>query len=144
MSYHVLVLRDSFTLQSTVGKLFINGKYFCETLEDVSRGYGVKIPAKTCIPTGSYRINVTWSPRFQKELPIIFNQANGFELVNKGISFKGIRTHGGNVEGHSDGCILVARHRLSQDLIQGSMSDQLTTELISFGRDGYITVVNQI
>lgn len=144
MSYHLLLIRDSFSLQSTLGKLYINGNYFCETLEDVSRGYGVKINAKTCIPEGTYRMNVTWSPRFGKELPIIFNQANGFELVNRGISFKGIRTHGGNHEGNSEGCILVAKNRLNSDLIQGSMSDQLTTELISFGKAGFITVVNKI
>lgn len=143
MSYHVLLIRDTFTETTTTGKLYINGNYFCETLEDASRGMNVKVDAKTCIPDGTYLMNVTFSPRFQKELPIIYNQANGFELIAGGISFKGIRTHGGNTHVNSEGCVLVAKERVHSELIKGSVSDQLTTELISFGKSGYITVINK-
>jgi hypothetical protein len=143
MSYHVLIIRDTFTETTTTGKLYINGNYFCETLEDASRGLNVKVDAKTCIPEGTYFMNVTHSPRFEKELPIIFNQPNGFELINGGISFKGIRTHGGNTHANSEGCILVAKQRVNAELIKDSMSDKLTIELISLGKAGYITVINK-
>lgn len=54
---------------------------------------------KGAIPAGRYRVVVTWSPRFKKELPVLV-RVPGFE---------GIRIHGGSRPEHSAGCILVAK-----------------------------------
>lgn len=50
----------------TIGKLYINGKYFCDTLEDTDRGLTsamnimkiktIKVFGKTAIPTGVYDV----------------------------------------------------------------------------------------
>ena len=40
----------------TIGKLYINGDYFCDTLEDVVRPIGEKVYGKTAIPEGTYTI----------------------------------------------------------------------------------------
>lgn len=144
MSYHLLLLRDTFTENNCTGKLFLNGDFFCHTLEDVSRGEGIKLPARTCIPEGTYLVDVTVSHRFAREMPLIYNQANGYELANKGISFKGIRMHGGNNHTHTEGCILCSKNRLNDELIQGTMEKELTAELIRLGKKGYITVCNTI
>jgi hypothetical protein len=144
MSFHLLLLRDSYTELSTVGKLFLNGDYFSETLEDVSRGDSIKINAKTCIPEGTYQVEVSLSNRFQRDMAMIYNQPNGYELVNKGISFKGIRIHGGNKHENTEGCILTAKNRINPDLIQGSMEVELTKKLIELGLKGFITVCNRI
>lgn len=144
MSFHLLLLRDTFTLKSSTGKIFLNGEFFAHSLEDVSRGEHVKIQSKTCIPEGTYLVNVTESHRFQREMPMIYNHQNGYQLDARGISFKGIRIHGGNKEEHSEGCVLIAKNRLNDDLIQGSMEKELTQELIRLGRKGYITVCNSI
>lgn len=144
MSYHLLIIRDTFTETNCTGKLFLNGNYFCHTLEDVSRGEGIKIDKKTCIPTGTYLVDVTFSQRFQRDMPMIYNQDNGYELINKGISFKGIRLHGGNTHENTKGCPLIAKNRLNDNLIQGTMEKPLTGELKRLGNKGYITIVNEI
>lgn len=68
----------------TIGKLFINGNYFCDTLEDAVRDK--KIYAETAIPSGKYELTVTYSNRFKKRLPLILN-VPGYE---------GVRIHTGN------------------------------------------------
>lgn len=81
----------------TIGKLFINGEYFCDTLEDTVRPEGEKIPGKTAIPYGTYDIILTMSPRFKRVLPLLLNVPN----------FEGIRIHSGNKPEDTEGCILV-------------------------------------
>lgn len=144
MSYHVLVLRDSFTLKSTVGKIYFNGDYFSESLEDVSRGRGIKIMENTCIPEGTYLVDVNFSGRFQREMPIIFNQPNRYQIIAGEIEFKGCRFHGGNTHLSTAGCPLTARTRVDSDTIYDSMEKELTALLIKNGRKGFVTFVNQI
>lgn len=81
----------------TIGKLFINGEYFCDTLEDTVRPEGEKIYGKTAIPYGTYDILLTYSPRFKQVLPLLTNIPN----------FEGIRIHSGNTAQDTEGCILV-------------------------------------
>lgn len=144
MSYHILVLRDTFTEKTTAGNIYLNGDYFSRSLEDVSRGRGVKLMSRTCIPEGTYLMDVTMSTRFEREMPIIFNQPNGYQLIAGDIEFKGCRFHGGNTHVDTSGCVLTAEHRLTDDLIQGSKEKELTERLIKLGRKGFLTVVNKI
>ena len=53
----------------TIGKMYLNGEYFCDTLEDAIRP--VKIPNETAIPAGIYKVEVTYSPRFKRNLPLL-------------------------------------------------------------------------
>lgn len=103
MAIHLKLYRDTFTTESSVGKLYNGDEFLCHTLEDVSRGENVKIMAKTAIPTGIYKMQVSMSNRFKRDMIMIFTEDNGYELVNKGISFKGIRIHGGNDHEDSEG-----------------------------------------
>ena len=70
----------------TIGKLYIDGKYFCDTLEDTVRAPGVKIPGRTAIPAGKYQIEITESIRFNRLMPIIKDVPG----------FSGVRIHSGN------------------------------------------------
>lgn len=83
-----------FSDYSTIGELFLDNKFFCFILEDTVRKN--KIPGKTAIPSGSYEIERTYSPRFKKVLPILLNVPN----------FEGIRIHPGNTPQDTDGCLL--------------------------------------
>ena len=65
----VKVIRSFKGSEYTIGKLYIDGAYFCDTLEDVVRPKGQKIAGKTAIPSGMYRVKKTFSPRFKKILP---------------------------------------------------------------------------
>lgn len=105
---NLLLKRETFSDTSTIGRLFIDGNFFCYTLEDKDRGLNdsmniLTIKAKkifgvTAIPQGKYRLVVSMSNRFKRLLPEILN-VKGYE---------GIRMHRGNYAGDSLGCIIVA------------------------------------
>ena len=88
----------------TIGQLYINGEYFCDTLEDkvrVLNEYEDKVYGETAIPYGRYKVIISYSNHFKKKMP---------ELLNVEF-FKGIRIHSGNHKDHTDGCILVGECR---------------------------------
>lgn len=86
----------------TIGKLYIDGHYFCDTLEDKVRPLGEKIAGKTAIPAGTYKVKMTWSPRFKRYLPEILNVPN----------FTGVRIHSGNTAENSSGCVLLGLNKV--------------------------------
>lgn len=99
----------------TIGKLYINNKLFCNTLEDKARGLSsdmdeaeiknLKVYGETAIPTGTYVIDLnTVSPKFKSrswakpyggKIPRLLN-VKGFE---------GILIHPLNTAKDSLGCI---------------------------------------
>ena len=85
----------------TIGRLAINGTYFCDTLEPTWRDSGVgrpgrKVMGRTAIPEGRYPLVVTFSPRFKRWLPLLLHVPQ----------FSGIRIHSGNTADDTEGCIL--------------------------------------
>lgn len=104
----------------TIGKMYLNGEYFCDTLEDAIRP--VKIPNETAIPAGTYKVEVTYSPRFKRNLPLLVDVPN----------YTGIRIHEGSNKDHTSGCILVG-FNTSKGILSDSrkVSDQLTNLLES-------------
>lgn len=108
----ILVKRIAKKEKYTIGHLFINDEYFCDTIEDIDRGLDdsmteseikkIKIKGKTAIPTGEYKLTIDYSPHFGK---------NCFHILNvKG--FDGIRIHSGNDEEDSEGCLIVGQNKL--------------------------------
>ena len=83
----------------TIGELTVNGAHECWTLEDVVRADGVKVYGETAIPAGAYAVDITYSPRFKRDLPLLIGVAN----------FVGIRIHPGNTASDTEGCILVGQ-----------------------------------
>ena len=84
----------------TIGHLFIDGKYFCDTIEDCVRPEGVKVYGETAIPAGKYNVIITRSPKYKKDLPLLLDVPG----------FGGIRIHSGNTEKDSEGCIIVGKN----------------------------------
>jgi len=96
----------------TIGTLFVNGTYFCDTLEDVVRNLSTeaKIPGRTAIPAGTYKVILNRSPKFQRDLPRLQNVP----------FFEGILIHRGNTPEHTDGCILVGENKVKGQVINST------------------------
>lgn len=103
------VIRKTLTDKSTTGDLYVNGEFFCFTLEDVVRE--VKAPGKTAIPAGKYRVTIDYSNRFKKLMPHILDVPG----------FAGVRIHSGNTDQDTEGCILLGL-TIGKDFI-GSSKD---------------------
>lgn len=115
----------------TIGKMYIDGEYFCDTLEDRVRDINkngkfdngeVKVAGETAIPYGRYQVVVTMSPRFKRELPRLLNVPN----------FEGILIHRGNTDKDSSGCILVGENKVKGKVINSTPYEQ---KLVSILKD---------
>ena len=84
----------------TIGKLRIDGKAFCDVLEDVVRPPLEKVWGKTAIPTGTYKVILNQSNRFKCLMPLLLNVPG----------FDGIRIHAGNTAEDTHGCLLVGKN----------------------------------
>lgn len=105
-----------------IGSLYINGKYFCDTIEDTDRGLDDsmtlkeilkrKIKGLTAIPVGVYGIIMNAiSPKFSKKQQYQFCKGKLPRLINvKG--FDGVLIHIGNTAKDSEGCILVGYNKI--------------------------------
>lgn len=108
--------RDSYT----IGKLYVDGSYFCDTIEDKDRGLQQQLPLSvnvakkkkgvTAIPVGRYRVTLAIkSPRFSQKRQ--YAACNGYlpRLVNVP-AFDGVLIHIGNTANDTEGCILVGKN----------------------------------
>lgn len=103
---HIHILRDTYSEKSTMGELYINDVAFSDTLEDEVRA-GPKVPHKTAIPAGTYKVIIDYSTRFKRLMPHVLNVPE----------FEGIRFHWGNRPEDTDGCIVVGRRTTAPDWV---------------------------
>lgn len=96
----LVLKRIAFRPTYTIGRLYINDSKFCDTIEDRVPKDGKKVPGLTAIPAGTYEVKLSWSPRFQKTLPLLLDVPG----------FSGVRIHSGNTEKDSEGCIIVGNN----------------------------------
>ena len=108
----IKLIRNQPSASAITGRLVINGRWFCNTLERV----GYQIPA-LC-----YRIAVTQSPKFRRLLPIVQNVPQR----------SGIRFHRGTKPEHSTGCILVVADNPSRarELIGAEVVENNVVEVV--------------
>ncbi|MBO7412776.1 MAG: hypothetical protein J6U20_03825 [Fibrobacter sp.] len=83
------LIREVRTETTILGHLYINGAFVCYTLE----------AAIKAIPAGLYKVENSKSPKFGRELPLIYNDSVPAK--------RGIRIHKGNTWEDSQGCVLV-------------------------------------
>lgn len=108
----------------TIGKLYVDGKYVCDTIEDTVRDLDkdgkfangeVKIPGKTAIPYGRYEITMkvkspkysnfskySWAKKYDGYLPRLLNVPH----------FDGVLIHVGNSALDSEACVLVGENKV--------------------------------
>ena len=85
----LVLIRDKHTETAVQGRLFLGGTFICFTLENAAKA----------IPAGLYKLSNSQSPKFKRELPLVYN--------DKVPATRGIRIHVGNSAKDSNGCILV-------------------------------------
>ena len=126
-----LLLKRSFKGPDyTIGKLFINDVYECDTLEDQDRGLTSqmsiseielkKVYGKTAIPTGTYKIDMTTvSPKFKDRVWAKPYKGILPRLIDvKGYS--GVLIHVGNKAEDTLGCILVGENKVKGQVVNST------------------------
>lgn len=109
--------RDNYT----IGKMYVNGEYVCDTLEDTDRGLtskmsvaqisGMKVHGETAIPTGRYLVDMkTVSPRFGGRPQYQFCKGR-LPLLCNVPAYQGVLVHCGNTANDTEGCILVGENK---------------------------------
>lgn len=110
-----IALRDTYT----IGRLYVNGVYECDTLEDKVRDLNKngkfdkgekKVYGETAIPYGTYFVRMDiQSPRFAQKSS--YRKCKGYlpRIMNVS-SFDGVLIHIGNYPKDTDGCVLVGRN----------------------------------
>jgi hypothetical protein len=133
--------------QYTIGKLYVNGVYECDTLEDTDRGLyetqslleiqNKKVYGKTAIPYGTYKIDMnTVSPKFKDRSWAKFCGGKLPRLIDvKG--YEGVLIHVGNKAEDTLGCILVGENKVKGQVINSTASfNKLMKLLLQANIDG--------
>lgn len=120
----------------TVGRLYVDGAFFCDTLEDRVRDLSreKKVPGKTAIPAGKYEVIVNISPRFKRKLPRLLN-VPGFE---------GILIHRGNTPEDTAGCILVGENKAVGKVLNSTPYELRLTEMIERAQTAGESIIIEI
>lgn len=137
--------RHTYKPTYTIGKMYIDGEFYCDTLEDVVRDANRdgdlsdegedKVHGATAIPQGKYSVGYTWSPKFKRNMALI-----------EGVSgFDGIRIHGvlpGAIatSKHTEGCILVGRNTVVGGLTDSAKYQKDINSKIGIAKDEFRTV----
>lgn len=142
----IKLVRIAFKETYTIGKLYVDGVYECDVIEDKDRGLDDsmtvneilkrKIKGQTAIPTGHYNIEITYSPKYKRMMPLLIGV--------KG--FSGIRIHSGNTAKDTEGCLLVGKNKQvgmvleSRDTYQGLFAmmqgeKNITIDIVRKGKE---------
>ncbi len=129
----------------TIGRLFLDGAYYCDTLEDVVRDKNrdgdlndvgeTKIFGETAIPQGTYKIDFTWSPKFKKNMALICG-VDDFD----GIRIHGVRPGAIATSKHTHGCILVGKNTIIGGLSDSAKYEKEINKMIGIAHDEFKTI----
>lgn len=125
MNANLELRRDKSALGCTIGRLYLNGKFFCYTLEDPVRPAGVVVPGDTAIAADTYPVTLTVSPHLHMLTPRLGGRLQG----------RGVLMHPGVKATDTLGCILLGltvqpnRTRLSRSV---EAFEALMTQLLNF------------
>ena len=103
----LVLIRDKRTEKAILGRLFLGGVVIAYTLENASKA----------IPVGLYSLQNSISPKFKRELPLIYG--------DKVAASRGCRIHAGNSYKDSSACVLVG---MSRNCVAGTISESKNAE----------------
>lgn len=146
----ILVKRIAKKPKYTIGKLYIDEQYICDTLEDTDRGLNQnmsleeikkkKVYGETAIPAGTYKVdmntispkfkNRTWAKPYGGKLPRLI-EVPGYE---------GVLIHAGNKAEDSLGCVLVGENKVVGQVINSQASFKKVMNILTKGDNITITI----
>lgn len=142
----ILVKRIANKPTYTIGHLYIDGEYFCDTLEDTNRNLTqgdsiikirkTKIKDRTAIPSGTYKVTMNIvSPRYSNFARYPYAKQFGGKMprILNVPGFEGILIHPGNTHNHTSGCLLVGENKVVGKVINSQavwlkLMDKLLTD----------------
>ena len=129
---NLLIIRDTFTEKSTIGKLFINGENFCDTLENPYINNERNI---SCIPEGQYKVRL----RLARESA---TRDYLHLLVQDVPNRKWILVHIGNYPSQTQGCILVGNGREHNAVNNSRLAmDLVIKEILNLGGENINLII---
>ena len=131
-SINLLLIRDTMTDASTMGKLFLNGEEFCDTLELAWKDNQRSI---SCIPAGEYKVRL--------RLPRESATRDYIHLLVQDVPNRSyILVHIGNTTSDTKGCILVGQSR-QQDFVGNSTlaMELIIKEIIHLGGENITLII---
>ncbi len=142
----LVLKRIAYRERYTIGRLYVDGEYFCDTIEDVVRelpevcpntphwkgcACGEKILGETAIPAGEYRVVLRESPKFKRVLPLVEGVPH----------FLGILFHRGVDERSSSGCIIVGENKVVGKVLNSGDCERRLVERLRDEKDINLRVV---
>ena len=128
-----IALQDTYT----IGKLYVDNHYFCNTLEDKVRDIAKdgKVYGKTAIPYGRYEITMkVQSPKYSQRASYAWCKGYLPRLLNVP-HFDGILIHSGNDATHSDGCVLVGENKVKGQVINSMATLKRLVSILKYASD---------
>ncbi|MBO7060284.1 MAG: hypothetical protein J6W54_04205 [Fibrobacter sp.] len=108
----ITLVREIKANEAILGRLYLNGAFVCYTLENAAKA----------IPCGMYNVQNSKSPKFKRELPLLWN--------SNVPAIRGIRIHVGNdAVKDSSGCVLVGMGRNGDRLTESTPAETMVTML---------------
>lgn len=107
----MILIRDNIIGDAVLGSLLVGGQKICDTLEN----------KKYLLPYGDYKLSVSKSPTFGRELALIFNDKVKMQ--------RGFRIHAGNTAKDSRGCVLVGFGRVNDTITDSKKAESAVTEI---------------
>lgn len=142
----LILKRKYFGSAYTIGDLFIDGVFFCNTIEDVVRQLPAVCPdtpkgrgctcsqkkyAETAIPAGTYKVTMEYSPRFKRRLPYLHDVPH----------FIGILIHSGNTQHDSAGCLIVGFNTIKGKVTNSRATSDKLNAMLEKKKEIFIRII---
>lgn len=146
----ILLKRIAKKSKYTIGKMYIDGQYICDTLEDTDRGLNQnmsleeiknkKVYGETAVPTGTYKVDMnTVSPKFKSRT---WAKPYGGKLPRLVLvpGYDGVLIHPGNKAEDTLGCILVGENKAVGQVLNSQVTFKKIMSILTKGTNITITI----
>jgi hypothetical protein len=149
MKLDIKVYRKWFKDSYTIGRIFVNGEMFCNSMEPARRPlpdecpYTVKesdckcpekVYGKTCILPGKYKGVFNYSGMLKRKLILILDTRH----------FRGIRFHSVSKPSHTQGCVGLGLNKVVGGMVDGKKYENMLNELAAKATDIDIEIMDEI